>query len=74
MQILAAYVMFLLVMVAVGLAIVFAAVVSLVIYEAMASMKSRAVFNNWQRARIFIDNKFRKFRREISVPLFHAHQ
>ena len=74
MQTLAAYVMFLLVMVAVGLAIVFGAVVSLAIYEAVASMKSRAVLNNWERARIFIDNKFRKFRREISASLFHAHQ
>lgn len=74
MQILAAYVMFLLVIVAVGLAIVFGAVVSLAIYEAMASMRSRAVLHNWEGARIFIDNKFRKFRRELSVPLFHAHQ
>ena len=74
MQTLAAYVMFLLVMIAVGLAIIFGAVVSLAIYEAMASMRSRALFRNWERARVFIDNKFRQFRREISVPLFHAHQ
>ena len=74
MQTLAAYTIFLLGMVAVGLAVIFGAVVSLVVYEGIASMKSRAVFNKWERARIFIDDKLRQFSRELHAPLFHAHR
>ena len=50
MQTLAAYVIFLLFMVAVGLAIIFGAVVALAVYEGIDSIKSRPEFRTWERS------------------------
>ena len=71
MQTLAAYVMLLLVMVAVGLTIIFGAVVSLAIYEGIASMKSRPEFQAWQHS---LPQGLRNLGRELREPLFHAHR
>lgn len=71
MQTLAAYTIFLLVMVAVGLAIIFGAVFALAVYEGIASMKSRPAFHGWRHS--FVEG-LRNWGRELSEPLFHAHR
>jgi hypothetical protein len=81
-QTLAAYIIFLLVAVAVGLGIIFSTILGLVTYEGIAWMKTRPKFRLWEhsvidafvRARPRIENEFAILGRAIRVHLGHANQ
>ena len=77
MQTLAAYLIFLLVVVAVGLATILGAILTLASYEGIAWMKSRPEFRLWGRslleasahARAYIENEFSILSRAIRTQL-----
>lgn len=79
MQTLAAYVIFLLFITGIGLAIIFAAIFSLVASTGLAWLKSRREFRIWQssisgglaHAGARIRNELLVLKR---VPVFHAHR
>jgi hypothetical protein len=80
MQMLGAYVLFLLALAAVGLAIIFGAIVSVAAYEGIAWMRSQPQYHAWghwvleefARGRIWIENEFQSLRRELRITLFHT--
>ena len=82
MQTLAAYFIFLLVVVAVGLATILGAIVTLAAYEGIAWMKSRPGFHRWKGvvlqalvlARARIGSGLHVVGQEIHVQLVHANQ
>jgi ABC-type antimicrobial peptide transport system permease subunit len=81
-QTLAAYVIFLLVIMGIGVAIIFGAIFSLVAFAGIAWMKSRPGFRTCQRsiseglARIAarIGNQLHVVQRVLRAPLFHTHR
>ena len=77
MQTLAAYLIFLLVVMVVGLAIVFGAIITLTAYEVMAWIKERPGFRRWQgkivkALRDQVERKFPKLRQGISIYFHRA--
>ncbi|HWF39528.1 MAG TPA: hypothetical protein VG322_13470 [Candidatus Acidoferrales bacterium] len=80
MQTLAAYVIFLLIVAAVGLAIIFGAILIVAIGEAVAWLQTLPALRRWEqsvlnatiRARTLIDKEFTGLRGNLHVPHFHA--